>query len=104
MPDAVIEEDLTIDGDLIAKESNVAIKGKITGDVKALSVDLQPTGVVTGTVSADRVTISGQLKGSVSCTDLSLNETARVDADMTAKTLSSMKGSHVVGRIEITGG
>lgn len=103
MPDAVIEEDLTIDGDLIAMESNVAIKGRITGDVRALSVDVQPGGIVKGSVSAERVTISGELTGNVSCSDLSLNETAKVEADMTAKTLSSTKGSHVIGRVEIRG-
>jgi cytoskeletal protein CcmA (bactofilin family) len=103
MPDAVIEEDLTIDGDLIAMESNVAIKGRITGDVRALAVNVQPGGVVKGTVTAERVTISGELTGTVSCSDLSLNETARVEADLKAKTLSSQKGSHVVGKVEIRG-
>ena len=103
MADAVIEEDLTIEGDLIANESKVAIKGKITGDVKAKAVDVERTGVVQGTVSAESVSISGKLNGSVSCGDLSLSETARVEADLTAKTLSSSKGSHVVGRVEIKG-
>ena len=103
MPDAVIEEDLTIDGDLIAMESNVAIKGRITGDVRALAVNVQPGGVVKGTVTAERVTISGELTGTVSCTDLALNETAKVEADLTAKTLSSEKGSHLVGKVEIRG-
>ena len=103
MSDAVIEEDLTIDGDLIAKQSSVAIKGRITGDVQAMAVDVQPSGVVKGTVNAERVTISGELTGTVSCADLALNETAKVEADLSAKTLTSQKGSHVVGRVEIRG-
>ncbi len=103
MPNAVIEEDLTIEGDLIAKESNIAIKGRITGDVQAKAVDVQPGGVVKGSVSAESVTISGELTGTVSCGDLALNETARVSADLSAKTLTSMKGSRVTGKVEIKG-
>ena len=101
MTKAVIEEDLTIDGDLIAKESHVSIRGKITGDIQAKGVDVMAGGVVHGKVSAESVSVSGDLTGSVTCGDLSLSETARVEAELVAKTLTSQSGARVVGRVEI---
>lgn len=103
MTNAVIEEDLTIEGDLIATESIVAIRGRIMGDVRAKGIDVKPGGIVEGAVTAETVAISGTLTGSVSCNELSLTETAKVEADLSAKSLSSLKGARVVGKVEIKG-
>ena len=66
--------------------------------------DIQPTGEVVGSLSAETVTISGTLKGSVKGTDLSLQDTARVEADLTTNSLASNKGAKLVGRVEVKGG
>ena len=58
MQSAIISEDLTIEGDLLAKESSLTILGTVTGDVSARAIDVQPTGVVTGTLSTRRDTSS----------------------------------------------
>ena len=37
------------------------------------------------------------------CTDLSLNETARVEADLSTGSLSSRKGATLAGKVQVTG-
>jgi cytoskeletal protein CcmA (bactofilin family) len=103
MQSAIISEDLTIEGDLLAKDSSLTILGTVTGDVSARAIDVQPTGVVTGTLSAETVAIGGKVKGRVNCTDLSLTETARVEADLVAGALTSRKGATLRGKVEVTG-
>lgn len=103
MQSAIISEDLTIEGDLLAKDSSLTILGTVTGDVSARAIDVQPTGVVTGTLSAETVAIGGKVKGRVNCTDLSLTETARVEADLVAEGLTSRKGATLRGKVEVKG-
>lgn len=103
MNEAIIAEDLTIDGDLLAKDTRLAVKGRINGDVVAKSIDIQPSGEVVGSLSAETVTISGTLKGSVKCSDLSLENTARVEAELTTNTLASNKGAKLIGKVEVKG-
>ena len=90
MTDSVIEEDLKIEGDLVAKNANIVVKGQIKGDVN-------------GAVTADEAQISGTLKGSVTCSNLSLSDSAQVEADVTAGSLSSQKGAKLVGQVTVKG-
>lgn len=103
MQSAIISEDLTIEGDLVARDSGLTILGTVTGDVSARAIDVQPTGQVSGTVSAETVVIGGRVRGRVTCADLTLAETARVEADLVAGALTSRKGATLTGRVEVTG-
>jgi cytoskeletal protein CcmA (bactofilin family) len=103
MQNAIISEDLTIEGNLTARDSSLTILGRVTGDVSARAIDVQPSGEVTGTLAAETVTIGGRVKGQVTCSDLSLNETARVEADLVTGSLSSRKGATLAGKVQVTG-
>lgn len=103
MNSAIISEDLTIEGDLLAGDSNLTISGTVTGDVTARAIDIRPEGKVTGTLSADQVTVGGKLSGRVTCGDLTLEETARVEADLEVGALVSRKGATLTGRVQVTG-
>lgn len=103
MQNAVISEDLTIEGDIIARETNLTVNGQITGDVTTKTLDVKPGGTVSGKVTAESATIGGTLKGEVTCDDLTLETTARVEADLRAKALTSSKGAALTGKVEIGG-
>jgi cytoskeletal protein CcmA (bactofilin family) len=103
MQSAIISEDLTIEGDLLARDSSLTILGKVTGDVSARAIDVQPSGEVAGTLSAETVVIAGRVRGRVTCTELSLSETAQVEADLVAGALTSRKGAVLTGKVEVTG-
>ncbi|MGB8621853.1 MAG: polymer-forming cytoskeletal protein [Paracoccaceae bacterium] len=103
MSNSVIEEDLVVDGNIVSKEGNVDVKGRVTGDITAQSVGVLPSGQVQGAVSAETVKIEGKQAGQIRCDELALLGSAEVKADVTAKTMSSEKGARLVGKVEITG-
>lgn len=104
MANSVIEEDLVIDGNIEAKDGSIAVKGRVTGDIDAKSVEVQAGGRVSGSVTAQSVSILGSHSGSIKCDELSLQQSADVKSDVTARVMSSEKGAKLVGKIEITGG
>jgi cytoskeletal protein CcmA (bactofilin family) len=104
MSRTVIEEDLTIDGNLTSEDGDLTVKGRVTGDITARSIDVHATGQVNGAISAADVIIQGKQSGRIKCVELSLQKDAEVKADVIAQTLSSEKGARLVGKVQITGG
>lgn len=104
MSQSVIEEDLTIDGNIVSDGGAVHVKGNVTGDIVARSVDVHATGQVKGAIEAEQVKIQGKQSGRIKCAELSLEKLAEVKSDVTAQTLSSEKGARLIGKVQITGG
>ena len=100
---SIIEEDLTIEGNISSDEGTIDVKGRVTGDVAAQSVIVQVGGSVEGALSAITVTIEGRHKGHLQCDNLKLASTSQVQADITAKTMTAESGAKVAGKVEITG-
>ena len=103
MTGTVIETDLVVDGDMSSPEGVINVKGRVTGDITAKSVDVANGGNVKGAVNADIVSIQGNQSGSVKCTELALGSTSEVNSQVTAKTMVSEKGAKIVGEVRITG-
>ncbi|WP_146591823.1 bactofilin family protein [Puniceibacterium confluentis] len=104
MARTIIEEDLTIEGNIKSQDGNVDIKGRVIGDVTAQAVVVQGGGSVDGAVYATTVTLEGKHTGSLQCDDLKLASSSHVQADVVAKTMTVESGAHVVGKVHITGG
>lgn len=104
MTRSVIEEDLTIEGNVASKDGDIEVKGRVTGDIASRSVDVHVGGQVQGAIVAATVNIQGRHSGSIECTELSLEKDAEVKADVKSQTLSSEKGAKLVGKVQITGG
>ena len=64
---SVVEEDLTIEGNLEAKDGSVEVKGKVLGNVTAASVELHQTGKLDGNLTAASVSIEGSYEGILKC-------------------------------------
>ncbi|MGB3147278.1 MAG: polymer-forming cytoskeletal protein [Paracoccaceae bacterium] len=103
MAQSVIEEDLTIVGNITSDGGAVQIKGTVTGDVAAQAVDVHVSGQVTGAIVADVVKVQGRQSGKIKCAELSLERLAEVKADVTAQTMTSEKGAKLVGKVQISG-
>ena len=104
MASSTIEEDLTIEGNIVSKKGSVEIKGRVAGDVTADAVVVQLNGSIDGALSAKQITIEGKHKGGLKCDDLMIAATSTVQADVTALTMTTESGAKVVGKINITGG
>jgi cytoskeletal protein CcmA (bactofilin family) len=101
---SVIQEDLTIQGNLVAKEGAISVGGKVLGDVVAKSVEVLSQGSVKGGIEAEEVTIAGLLEGSVKCNSLSLDEKSELKADVRAGVMKMSSGAKISGRVETRGG
>ncbi|MGA9436366.1 MAG: polymer-forming cytoskeletal protein, partial [Roseobacter sp.] len=78
MTKSVIEEDLTLDGNLSSKEGGVEVKGKVLGNVTAVSVIIRDKGTIDGALTATSVSIEGRYSGTLKCEDLEVTATSDV--------------------------
>jgi len=102
--ETVIQEDVTIQGNLVAKEGTISVGGNVTGDIDAKSVEVLAQGVVKGAIRAEEVKIAGVLDGSVKCGTVTLDEQSELKADITAGTMTMSPGAKISGRVEARGG
>ena len=103
MPSSVIEEDLTIEGNVSSSEGSVDIKGRVVGDVSAETITVHVSGSVDGALSAKKIAVEGKHKGSLNCDDLKLASTSQIQADVVAKEMETESGAKVKGKFDITG-
>ncbi|MEM7318212.1 MAG: polymer-forming cytoskeletal protein [Pseudomonadota bacterium] len=99
----VVEEDLTVEGDIKSSDGSVEVKGKVVGNVAAASVILHERGVVDGALTASSVSVEGNYKGNLKCDDLRLAATSHVNGDISARTMTTESGSKLVGKVNIVG-
>ena len=100
---SVVEEDLTIEGNLEAKDGSVEVKGKVLGNVTAASVELHQTGNLDGNLTAASVSIEGSYEGTLKCDELRVAATSKIKGDISAKTMTTEGGGKFVGKVNITG-
>jgi cytoskeletal protein CcmA (bactofilin family) len=65
----------------------VVVRGVLDGDIKAPSLTVAPSGMVTGNVRAQSIRSEGVLAGNVDADDVSLSGSVRSDTVIRAKTL-----------------
>jgi len=101
MSGTVIEEDLTINGNMTSENTDISVKGRVIGDITAQSVTVDLKGEVDGTVNAKTINILGRQKGSVTCQNLSLGPHSEVTSKISAETLTTEKGARLIGDIKV---
>ena len=99
--ESVIASDITIEGK-IEGGGSVRIAGKFKGDVNVQGDLMIDTGAkLTGSVRADRVTISGELEGNVEQASLvDLQRTGVIVGDVKAGSLTVAAGARLRGQAE----
>ena len=100
---SVIEEDLTLEGDLKSNEGIVEVKGKVVGNVAAASIVLHRSGNIDGAVTASSVSLEGSYQGTLKCDDLRVAASSKVSGDFSARTMTTESGAVLVGKVNITG-
>ena len=100
---SVIEEDLTLEGDVKSKEGTIEVKGKVLGNVAAASVLLYQSGTISGAVTATSVSLEGRYQGTLKCDDLRVAATSNVEGDFSASTIKTESGAIFVGKVNVSG-
>lgn len=98
---SIIGNDLTIVGQglKIITKGTLQVDGKIEGDVIGTEVIIGERGHVTGIVSAESVTVRGQVQGTIKAMMVSLQSGAHVEGDVHHRQLSVEQGAHLDGRV-----
>jgi cytoskeletal protein CcmA (bactofilin family) len=93
-----IDASLTIVGDLHSQR-DVQIDGRICGNVTCAQLIVGGDAVITGTVKASQAVVRGSIKGTIRASAVILQETARVDSDITYSMLAIDDGAQFEGTV-----
>ena len=100
---SVIGTDLTILGDRITiiSQSTLQIDGHIRGNVHGRVVLINRGGSVTGEIWAERIELSGAVRGPIVAVNIALHDSARVEGDIMHQKLSISEGAEFDGRARL---
>ena len=94
---SIIGANCGLTGD-IASEGEVHVDGKVTGDVRCVTLVIGEEGGVTGEINAETVRVLGSVTGQITARAVELAKTARIRGDITHETLAVEAGAFVEGR------
>ena len=69
---SVISDEITITG-TVTSSGNLIINGNVEGEINCESLEIGPSGVVTGTVKAGQCFLAGKLEGKLSARVVNLS-------------------------------
>lgn len=100
---SVIGTDLTILGDRITiiSQSKLQIDGQIHGNVHGRVVSINKGGSVTGEIWAERIDVSGAVRGPIVAVNVALHDSARVEGDILHQKISISEGAEFDGRARL---
>ena len=94
-----ITEGMIMEGKLDAGQSPVLIAGHFKGEINAIEVILDASGMVNGQINAAKVELSGNFKGRLTTEELNIGSTAAIDGDLKTNSLVIELGAEVSGTI-----
>src|SRR5262245_23162987 len=97
---SVIGNDLKIIGQglRIISQGTLQVDGEVEGDVGGSEVIIGEQGKVTGTISAERVVVRGQIAGVIRGVMVTLQSTSHVEGDIHHMSLAIEQGAEFDGR------
>ena len=96
-PRTVIQDDLTIIGDL-QTDGQIEVDGRVIGNVNGRSVIVGVNGQIEGSILAETITIFGIAVGPVQANKVRLGNTAQVVGNIFHNELKVEPGAHHEGR------
>jgi cytoskeletal protein CcmA (bactofilin family) len=99
-----IGRDASIEG-TVKGATNLEIWGSLEGDIQIEGlVWLRPGSRFAGELRATDLVVEGELRGTVRATNkVDMRATCRVEADVSASRVAAADGSHIEGRITVSG-
>jgi cytoskeletal protein CcmA (bactofilin family) len=81
----------------LAGEGAIDISGRVDGDIKCLSVKLQPGSVVSGDIIVEKAEIHGEVKGNITAKTISCGSTAKIVGDIFHQRINIEDGAYIDG-------
>ncbi len=98
---SIIGSDVKITGN-ITTSGELQLDGSVEGDLKCGSMTMGESGVVTGSIEADKVIIRGKVKGEVRARSVRLENSAIIEGDIVHESMSVEAGAKLTGRFTHT--
>ncbi len=96
-PEAVIQSDLTIIGDLLT-DGHIEVDGRVIGNVNGRSVTVAEHGQVEGSILAEFITVLGAVAGPIQANHVKIGNSARVIGNIFHNELTVEPGAYHEGR------
>jgi cytoskeletal protein CcmA (bactofilin family) len=78
---------------------DIHLQGEVHGDLKCATLIMDEGSLVHGSVHAERVKVSGTVKGSIDTQDIAVEAEARIDGDVTYLRIRIANGGIVDGKM-----
>lgn len=98
---SIISEGAVFEGNLVFN-GTLHLDGQYTGNIKADKITIGKNGSFNGKFVADAVIVFGELKGEVTCKDLTLNAGSNVSGNVSYFSIKVQPGSTVSGELICT--
>ena len=77
----------------IFEKDKIILDAKVSGDIKANSVETHSNSNIKGNIKAKTASLGGKLKGNVNSDQINIKKTADIDGVLNQKTLSIEEGA-----------
>lgn len=96
---SIISPDLKVEGNLTSR-GDIQVDGTVEGDVTSRGLTVGEKAVVRGALVAETIRVYGAVTGTITANTVVLAGTAKVDGDITHRSLSMEAGASMTGQIK----
>ena len=91
---SVISDEITITG-TVTSSGNLIVNGNVDGEINCESLEIGPSGVVTGTVKAGQCLLAGKLEGKLSARTVNIASTGDLNGRLSYGKLEIETGANI---------
>ena len=95
---SIISSDMKIRGKISAS-GGLVLLGSVTGDIKCNSLSIEDTGVLKGNVDAEIVSIAGKFDGQVLAEVVSIKSSGNVTGEVSYENISIQEGARIEAQV-----
>lgn len=99
---SMLSSDLSVKGNISAS-ADLHIDGHVEGDIACASLVQGETSEIAGAIVARTARLSGKVDGSISCGELVILKSARINGDVSYDSLTIEQGAIIDGRLSPRG-
>ena len=89
---STLAKDIKINGSLESTDY-LDFSGHLTGTLKSSTINLKPGSYVKGTVTADTITVEGEVDGDIQAKDIYIKSTAKIKGNIRYQNIDIQNGS-----------
>ena len=89
---STLANDIKINGSLESTDY-IDFSGHLTGTIKSSTINLKPGSYVNGTVTADTLTVEGEVDGDIQAKDIYIKSTAKIKGNIRYQNIDIQNGS-----------